>query len=337
MASETYLVTSGLIFLRLLELFGIDQQRFSQLMGLDPIRPPDEKARAPSRQVDVGFTKAAALIRDPAFALRAGECWHPSNLGTLGYAWMSSGTLRKALKRLARFSRILGQKAITRCVEGPDGVRLIYDPRREDTTVGNLLADFSLSLYVSMCRANFGPSLKLERVTLRRSAPANAQPYMDLFACPIDFGAADNSFLLAPDIADRPLLTANQELAKTFDSILTAQLAELTESNLESRCKAYLLDQLTTGEPSEQDLANALAMSRRTLQRRLADLGLTYKNVLDATRYNLALRYLADPQKTVTDITFLLGFSEQSAFSRAFKRWSGKAPMTYRSELTGLS
>ncbi|MDP2827380.1 MAG: AraC family transcriptional regulator [Sulfuricellaceae bacterium] len=100
--------------------------------------------------------------------------------------------------------------------------------------------------------------------------------------------------------------------------------------------KAYLLRQLTSGEPSEEELATAMGMSRRTLQRRLGDLGLTYKSVLDGTRYDLALRYLGDPQRTVTEITFLLGFSEQSAFTRAFtrafKRWSGKAPTTHRTQ-----
>jgi AraC-like DNA-binding protein len=83
---------------------------------------------------------------------------------------------------------------------------------------------------------------------------------------------------------------------------------------------------MTSGEPSEEALARAMGMSPRTLQRRLGDLGLTYKGVLEKTRYDLALRYLDDPTKSVTDVTFLLGFSEQSAFTRAFKRWNGSAP-----------
>jgi AraC-like DNA-binding protein len=126
------------------------------------------------------------------------------------------------------------------------------------------------------------------------------------------------------------LPTSNNELATTCDVILAKQLAELANSDLESRCKAWLLEQLTSGEPSEETLARAMGMSPRTLQRKLGDLGLSYKSVLEKTRYDLALRYLDDPSKSVTDITFLLGFSEQSAFTRAFKRWSGKAPTSYR-------
>jgi AraC-like DNA-binding protein len=77
-------------------------------------------------------------------------------------------------------------------------------------------------------------------------------------------------------------------------------------------------------------MAAAMCMSRRTLQRKLGEAELSYKALLEKTRHDLALRYLDDPSKTVTDITFLLGFSEQSAFTRAFKRWSGKAPTAYR-------
>ena len=77
-------------------------------------------------------------------------------------------------------------------------------------------------------------------------------------------------------------------------------------------------------------LAESLGLSTRTLQRKLAALGLSYRGLLEKTRYELALRYLDDPRKSVTEITFLLGFSEQSAFTRAFKRWNGKAPSDYR-------
>ena len=111
MASETFLASFGLIGLRLVELHGIDPRRFAQQVGIASIELTDAKTRLPAQLVEMGFSKAASLIPDPAFALRAAECWHPSNLGTVGYAWISSGSLRTALKRLERFSNILGQKA----------------------------------------------------------------------------------------------------------------------------------------------------------------------------------------------------------------------------------
>ena len=337
MASETFLATFGLIGLRLVELHGIDPQRFAQQIGIDSTTVPETRTRLPAQLVDAAFAKAASLIPDPAFALRAGECWHPSNLGTIGYAWMSSSSLRTALKRLERFSRILGQRASCRCEDGPDGLRFVFDHGRGDAAIGPVVADFALSLIVDMCRSNFGPSLAFESVSLRRPLPEDLKPYQDFFGCPVEFGAAADSFLLARHVADKLLPTSNHELATTFDAILSKQLVELGSGDLLTRCKAWLLQELTSGEPSEIDLARAMGLSSRTLQRKLAERDMTYRSVLEAVRYDLAMRYLDDPTKTVTDITFLLGFSEQSAFTRAFKRWSGKAPTAYRTDQAALA
>ena len=330
MRAKSTLATVWLMILRLVEVHGIDTQQFLRELGVHPETVRDTRARLPSQLSDVAFEKAAALIPDPAFALRSAQCWHPSNLGVVGYAWLSSGTLRSGLKRMERFACVLGNRFTYRCVEESAGLRFVYDHGRGDAPIGHLMTDFSLSIILDMCRTNFGDALDPIAVTLRRPEPTEPQPYRDFFGCDIRFGASKDSFLLDNRAADTPLPSANQQLASTFDAILTEQLAALDKDDIVTRCKAYLLRQLTSGEPSEQALSAALAMSQRTLQRKLRVLGLTYKSVLDETRHALALRYLDDPTKTVTDITFLLGFSEQSVFTRAFKRWSGKTPTVYR-------
>ena len=329
MATETFLATFGLIGLRLVELHGIDPQQFAIKTGMNPV-PGDARTRLPSDVLDKLFERAATQIPDPAFALKASDCWHPSHLGTLGYAWLSSGSLRTALKRMARFTRIIGQRMSSHCADEGDALHFIYDHGRGDTLIGHVMADFDLSLVMSMCELNLGAPLRPEMITLRRPKPANPQPYEDFFGCAVAFGADDNRLVLPHHIVDTPLPTSNHELAVTFDQILTRQLSELGGSDLPTRCKAYLLDQLTSGEPSEAGLAKAMCMSPRTLQRKLGEAGASYRSLLEAVRYDLALRYLDDPTKSVTEITFLLGFSEQSAFSRAFKRWNGKSPSAYR-------
>ena len=336
MTANTFLATFGLVGLRLLELHGVDRQRL--VAGLGIASPaPQAHDRLPSTLVDRGFELACAQIDDPAFALRAASCWHPSNLGTLGYAWLSSGTLRTGLRRLVRYSRTLGTQASCRCVDEPQGLRFIFDPQRGATDVGYVIADFWLALLLDLCRTNYGASLQPLAVSLRRPQPADSAPYRDFFGCAVDFGAAEDSFVLARDVVDAPLPTANQALAATFDVILAEQLAALDEADLATRCKGYLLQQLTSGTPAENDLASALGMSRRSLQRRLGELGASYQQLLDETRYGLARRYLDSATKNVTEIAFLLGFSEQSAFCRAFKRWSGRSPTAYRVERSGAA
>jgi AraC-like DNA-binding protein len=334
--SDGSLAPLGQILYRLVELHGIDPRSFMMQVGLDPDVFRDPKARLPVRLLDAAFLRAASLIPDPAFGLRTAECWHPSNLGPVGYAWLSSGSLRTALKRFDRYSRILGSQYSDHCVEEADGLRYVFDHGRGDAAIGPVIADFTLSMILSMCRMNYGAALHPASVKLRRPEPKDPSPWTRFFGCEIAFSASEDSFLLDHRTAEMPLPSGNQELAATFDLILSEQLAALTRGDLKSRCKFFLLQQLTSGEPSEEVLAGQVGMSGRSLQRKLAEAGLTYGQVLAETRYELARRYLDDPNRSVTEITFLLGFSEHSAFTRAFKRWSGMAPTAYRAQRAGL-
>ena len=146
----------------------------------------------------------------------------------------------------------------------------------------------------------------------------------------IRFGETRNSLLLARRDADAALPVSNRQIAGTLDATLATQLAELDRSNVAARCKAAVLERIASGESVDVDIAKSLHMSRRTLQRKLAEADLTYQQLVDDTRRDLALRYIENPKKSLTEITFLLGFSGQSAFTRAFRRWTGKAPTDFR-------
>ena len=167
-------------------------------------------------------------------------------------------------------------------------------------------------------------------VTLKRAKPDGWQVYRGHYGCPVRFGTGEDSFTLARGDADKPLPSSNRQIAATLDGILAQQLAQLDKSNVVARCRASLLEQLSSGELSEEEMAQQLHMSRRTLQRKLADAETTYQQLVDETRRDLALRYIENPHQSITDITFMLGFSQQSAFTRAFRRWTGIAPSEYR-------
>jgi len=327
---ETFLATAGQIIVRLLEMHGVDADRALRKAGFAPEVFRDPTARVPTSAADAVARSAAGRIPDPAFALRAARCWHPSNLGALGYAWLASSTLRSALRRLARYGRILGERARFRLEDSSRGLRLVFEHRRRDSLAGALVADFMLSIIMDMCRLNFGASLRPLEVTLCRPRPANPAPWETFFGCRLRFDAAQDSILLSRRDADKPLPVANRQIAGALDAILVKQLADLDRSNVAARCKALLLERMEAGEGPSEDIAKAMHMSRRTLQRKLADAGLTYQRLVDDTRRDLALRYIEDPAKSVTEITFLLGFSGQSAFTRAFRRWTGQSPTAFR-------
>jgi len=329
---ETFLATIGQIYVRLVEMYGIDSEVLLRQSGVDPAVTRDANARLPSSVSDVIVLRAAAQIPDPAFALRAARCWHPSNLGALGYAWLGSSTLRTALRRLERYARILGEKAAMQLRESRDGLRVVYDHRRGKPLLNAIGTDFAMSLVMDMCRMNYGAFLRPVEVNLRRARPENPEPWKRFYGCPIRFAASEDSLLLSPRAANEVLPTANRQIAATLDEILTRQLAELDRTNTAARCKAALLDRLPSGEVAEDEMAKELHMSRRTLQRKLAELDTSYQKLVDDMRRDLALRYLEDPRKSVMDVTFLLGFSGHSAFTRAFRRWTGNSPTGYRAQ-----
>lgn len=330
MEKNTFLASFGMIGLRLIEKFGLNSYRFAKRLGIHIKSTNNIDIRLPGNIVDAGFKSAMDQISDPAFALRAAECWHPSHFKALGYAWLASGSLYTALGRLERFICIPAGQALIKCQDTEAGLCVIYESGRGDNSLGHTMADFGLSLIISMCRVNMGGAVQLYSVNLKRSQPLDSSPYERFFQCDITFGAKADGFVLPWSVANRPLLTANADFAQIFDDILVGELEKISGADLVHRCKRYLIDNISSGEPSEDRLAEDMAMSRRTLQRKLAEHGLTYRIILDKIRHDMALKYLGTPDKSLTEIAFLLGFSEQSAFARAFRRWSGISPSTYR-------
>ena len=315
---------------RLIEFHGFDPAPLFREAGIKPETIRDPHARINNRRTDAVIRAAAAQIPDPSFGLHGTHCWHPSNLGALGHAWLASSTLHKGLERLVRYWRILDAEGNTQLKETRDGIEFVHAPPRVDAVVDAVGGDLAIAIIVDMCRMNYGNALTPLRVGFRRPKPKDPEEYERVFGCRAAFGRQFDSFVLARAVADRPLPTSHRQLAAVHDRILAEELARLDRGDILARSRAALLERLSSGELSEEALAADLHVSRRTLQRRLADENTTYGALLDATRRDLALRYVEDPARSITEITFLLGYSQHSVFTRAFRRWTGKSPTRYR-------
>jgi AraC-like DNA-binding protein len=132
------------------------------------------------------------------------------------------------------------------------------------------------------------------------------------------------------DSIERHLDTGNPELARQSDAISSRYLARIERFNIVARVREVLTRRLRDREPSQEEVAEILNVSARTLQRKLGDGGTTFKEILDETRHALALAYLSAPQHSVSEVTYLLGFSCSSSFTRAFRRWTGLSPSDWR-------
>jgi len=330
----TGLATIGQIVSCVFRKSGVDATQLFRRHGIDPAMLSNPDARVPVSAWD-GITRdAAGMISDPSFGLLAAQCWHPSSLGALGYAWLTSSTLRTGLGRLVRYWRLLGEGSSGDLQETGDAFRLIIDRHgsqpAHDEVVEAIVVDFITSMVIGMCRMNAGESFRPQAVHLHRKQPVDTGPYLKLFGCEVKFGADGDFMAFSRHDVESVLPSANRQLAATMDRILVERLAQLDKSNVVARCQSQLLEQLSSGAVTEESMASQLHMSRRTLQRKLAEADVTYKQLVDDTRRDLAMRHLDDRSYSITDVTFLLGFSQQSAFTRAFKRWTGMSPSEYR-------
>ena len=326
---QTSLARLGKIVWKLLEEYGHDPEPLFLEVGLNPklINNPD--ARMGYEVADKLWSKASEIIADPCFGLHAIKHWHPSHFGALGYAWLASSSLRTAFNRFERYVNIVSGLVDFQLEDTADGfvVTLETKPFVQDVPAR---IDTILSILVKMCRINAGEELNPSLVTFTHKEFPCSGEYYAFFRSPVQFGAATNSFTLPTEVIDQPLDGTNPQLAQLNDQLMISTLAKLNRNNIEQRVKAAIIEQLPSGNISQEMVADALHMSVRNLQRKLKNIDTSFRELLDEIRQNLAKQYVTTSDVSLSEVTFLLGFSESSTFSRAYKRWHGVTPSEVR-------
>lgn len=329
MHATTLASMAGLLW-NILDFYGCDADDLFRSEGLDPERMRDPNARFPDARIDTLWGKAGSMTGDPCFGLRAARCWHPSMLGALGYAWLASSTLRTAFERLNRYARLLADVSDVRLTDTAAGfVIRLEAPRQQEREIPGL-TDASFSALLDMCRVNYGEALDPVTVNLRREQPPCAGQYYAFFRCPVNFRAPVNELVLPLDAVDQPLPTSNKQIAVLHDQVVTDALARLEHDDMITRVKCLIIEHLPSGGISEEEAAMALMVSTRTLQRRLREGGGSFGQLTETVRQELAMKYILNHGISLGEISYLLGFSEPSSFSRAFRRWTGKTPRQMR-------
>ncbi|HET8871317.1 MAG TPA: AraC family transcriptional regulator, partial [Aquabacterium sp.] len=274
---------------------------------------------------------AVAHTGDTAFGIQAARHALPTSFHALGYALTASPTLGDAFERVARYYRVITEAwSLQFSVQGDMAqASFVNLPGHAQPEPESL--DAAAALLVRMVRGlladrQINPIL----IELQREAPADRLTFERAFRCPITFGAGANRVVWASSLMSRRLEGAHPALAQHNEQILSGYLARLDKSNLVAQLKALLPDCLPHGEPSQTQLAERLHVSTRTLQRRLQEQGTRFSDVLDQVRRELAMSYLAQSHYTINEVAFLLGFADNSNFTRAFKRWTGMSPTQHR-------
>lgn len=190
--------------------------------------------------------------------------------------------------------------------------------------------DAGIALFMQLCRFAHNDSFCALRVELQRPKPLCSEHFDNFFRCPIRYTAKENCLFFSEQQLQEPLVIANPALARANDQVVKDYLYRFSEKSVVSTVTQYIIEALPSGTPSQEYIAKKMALSGRTLQRKLASEGATLKALIDSARLNLAQLYLVQPRRNISEIAYLLGFSEPSNFTRAFKQWTGKTPLDYR-------
>ena len=325
----SHLATATNILWKLLESYEHNPGEVFLAAGIEPDLLKQPGARIRYRAVNQAWQRATELIEDDCFGLQGPKFWHPSYLYGLGYAWLASHSLRESLQRFVRYLDIVSEGKGISLEEDLAGFRICFDFKSEGLRVSAQM-DCLIAVIYHMCRLNFGEELQPLSVSFQHPPPGCADQYQRYFQAPVRFSAPGDCILFPLDAVEKTLPGTNPQFARMHDQLNVDYLARLREGSLVHRVKAGIIEALPSGPVANEKVARDLGMSVRSLQRRLAEAGTSFRDLLDASRQEMALNYIRETEIELAEIAFLLGFSDQSAFSRAFKRWTGNTPNEVR-------
>lgn len=328
----TVLTVSSRAFLDCCERLGIDTSAILAAVGVERalIDNPDGHLR--TEQVREIWRRAYDASGDPDLALHAAEGLRFGAYRAIDYLSGSAPTVGAAIAHVAAYFPIINSAVRLPLTESEAEIALGVTAPGDPSHLSRAYVEYTYAAIFLNVRKATGVPFRLEGVDIAFPAPASTAEHARIFACPVRFGTRDNAMRFGRAAWKTPSARADPDLF----GVLAAH-ARILGEKVQSEPPAVrevrhaIVEQLKEGSGLSLDsVAKKLAMSARTLQRRLSDHGLRYADLLDSTRESAAKTYLNDRELSVSEVAYLLGFAEQSSFNHAFKRWTGQAPTEFR-------
>src|SRR6266481_2960001 len=277
--------------------------------------------------------EAARATGDPCFGLHFGERFNVKNVGPLAYVVLNSPTIAVADEHVARYFKLYNQAA-----------KVFFTVEEQRAYLQHVLVDlgiavprqqneYSMVIRLNTIRMMVGSQWAPLEVRFAHEAPEQISEHLRIFRAPVLFGYPTNAFVIDREFLERQIPAADERLYEIMRRYLERVLEEIPqEDGVLASAQRAVAESMREGHPYLTRVAKKIAMSPRTLQRQLKEQGMDFKKLVADTRRRFALSYLGNRSNTLTKIAFLLGYSEVSAFNRAFKRWTGSTPLAYRSQ-----
>lgn len=288
-----------------------------------------EKILVTTEELFALYRGIAEAADDPAIGLRLGTEPRVERYDPIAITAVSARSLRDALERLARYKQLTCPEELV-VTERGDECRVRFRWLLAEETEPAVLIDLCFAWVVGIARRGTGDLVRPKRVELR-GASRYRRSYESHLGCAVQFEERDNTIVYAKSDLDRPFVTHNAELAAALAPQLEAALAQALASRaIGDQVKGILKRQLAGRRPGIGDVARELRLSSRTLQRRLAEDGASFQQLVQEARRELARHYLLHSSLELNETAYLLGYEDAHSFFRAFHLWEGSPPGEWR-------
>ena len=309
---------------------GLSRAALLRDIGLSEADIRDPEARIPLACMARLWRAASAGLPGTAIGLRVGASARARDFGLVGYTLVYSDTLLSALKRLDRYDRIISDSLRVELDTAADAAWLRLDAQPALRSF-RPAADARLASVLSVCREITGAPIVPLHVQFPYRRLPDVREYERLFQAPLEFGAANAAILFSHEDLARPVTLSDETLVGYLDRLARAVLSERhAGSTIRDQVRHLLWTEMNESPPDIERIARRLAMTPRTLQRRLRQEETSFAAVLEELRRDMAPSLLREGRMSVSEVAFLLGYEDPSSFQRAFRRWFGLSPRAFR-------
>ncbi|MCH2249426.1 MAG: AraC family transcriptional regulator [Cognatishimia sp.] len=301
-------------------------------VGMDPSAPVDPDAMISDGDF-FGLLELFAELNDRgrSVPIHMGASMRCDDYGAFGLAFKSAPDLLSSYARVEHYGKVVTSIANFRVERSGTSVFMEVIQGRDRRLGLTMTNELALAAAMSISREVSDDDFAPVAVHLMSDRPADDGTYQEHFCCPIHFGTDRDALEVLTTVASRANRLSDDGMSRFFGTHLDTQLGQINDtSELERRIVDQIGEALSEGVPTLSEVAGRLGMSTRTLQRRLSEDGLAYQDLVLDARRTLSEQLLRRTDYALAEIAFLTGFSDQSTFTRAFKRWHGQTPANYR-------
>lgn len=314
----------------------LDVDAICQQVGLDKARLSDNSQHITGLIFQRLILELLAQSPDELFGLHTAKYVQPGSYSVLGYISMNCENLGQAITKIQPFEKLVGDMGTTTFAPLADKVKISWHCQFTDPKVKRHMIDNCLGSWLTFARYLVGQESNPSEILLSRKQPPLSQQneYQAVFKCPVSYGQSENAIVFDKTLLSLPLNKGDKQLLSTLESHAQALISDLTiEKDMATQLKIAIEKSLKNGNFHQQEIAQQFGFSAKTLQRRLAALGLSFQVLLDETRLSMAKKYLAEHSLNLNQISSELGFTEPRSFYRWFNKLTLQTPGDYRKAL----